>query len=296
MALKTSKSLQPSNSTDALFRAWTKFIFDAMVTTGGWTQTADTGQINFTTVTRPLAINTAMGYVILEMADSKQATTPIVVRLDFGSSNASASTPAVWITIGSASDGAGTILNQYFSSPTSSAAPVRAGSNSAVATSIYSFASCDTSRAMIALFVGAASGSFSLVFSIERTRTASGGDGTTGVLLCYSQSGNFLDRANFINVNAITQPPQETALPFILSGRSPSARSEQVGVGIPFHFDGLAQQPGTAWLVVTAADIGSMGRYNISVYNSMREYQHLGVFGIRGWGGTGGAQLLMRAD
>lgn len=296
MALKTSKSLQPSNSTDALFREWVKFIVDAFVTTGAWAQTADTGQINVATVTRPLAINTAMGYVILEMADATQTGTPIVVRLDFGSSNASALTPAVWITIGSASDGSGTILNQYFSSPTSSAAPVRAGSNSAAATSIYSFASMDTNRAMVALFVGPASGSFSLVFTIERTRTASGGDGTAGVLLTYSQSGNFLDRANFINVGAITQPPQETALPFILSGRSPSARSEQVGVGIPFHFDGLAQQPGTAWLAVTAGDIGVMGRYDVAVYSSTRPYQHLGVFGIRGWGGTGGAQLLMRAD
>jgi hypothetical protein len=49
MALTLSNTLKPSNSSNALFRAWTKFIRDGFVA-GGWLQTTDTGQIDFGTV------------------------------------------------------------------------------------------------------------------------------------------------------------------------------------------------------------------------------------------------------
>lgn len=94
-------------STDAAFRTWVAEIITALVTTCGVTQTADTGQINTATVTRA-AINTAAGYVILRFNDTAQSTSPIFIKLEFGSGSATTE-PSMWITVGTGSNGSGTL-------------------------------------------------------------------------------------------------------------------------------------------------------------------------------------------
>jgi hypothetical protein len=95
------------HTSDAGFRAWVAEIITQLVTTCGVTQTTDTGQINTSTVTRP-AINTAGGYVILKFNDTLQATAPVFIKLEFGTANAAAN-PNMWITVGTGSNGSGTI-------------------------------------------------------------------------------------------------------------------------------------------------------------------------------------------
>ena len=57
-------STYPDNSTDANFRLWSKAISDSIGT--AWTQTSDSGQINFATVTRPLAAYTLRDILFIE--------------------------------------------------------------------------------------------------------------------------------------------------------------------------------------------------------------------------------------
>lgn len=93
-------------SSDALFRAWCGEIKDALLAYG-WTQTADTGQINFTTVTRP-GTNTYAGYAIFAMGDALQATSPIFFKFRPGTAS-SANYPLLECQIGTGTNGSGTL-------------------------------------------------------------------------------------------------------------------------------------------------------------------------------------------
>jgi hypothetical protein len=105
------------HDSDAAFRTWGSAINSAL-TTVGLTQTADTGQINWTTVTRP-ATNTMAGYEIWRFNDTLQATRPIFIKLEYGTGT-SASYPHMRASIGTGSDGAGTLSN-----PTSTTSTAR---------------------------------------------------------------------------------------------------------------------------------------------------------------------------
>lgn len=114
-----------SFTTDAKFRTWGSAV-SAAILASGLTQTADTGQINWSTVSKPGATNTKAGYEIWRFNDTLQSTKPIYMRLDYGSSNvASGNSPSTWLTVGTGTDGAGTItgvgmaVNQGVSSATS---------------------------------------------------------------------------------------------------------------------------------------------------------------------------------
>lgn len=94
------------HSSDAAFRTWVAEIITQLLAVG-ITQTADTGQINTTTVTRP-AINVMAGYVIMRFNDTAQGTSPIFFKLEFGTSSGAAE-PNMLLTVGTASNGAGTL-------------------------------------------------------------------------------------------------------------------------------------------------------------------------------------------
>lgn len=92
---------------DADFRAWglelsTKFQAAGLV------QTADTGQINWTTVTKPGASTTVAGYEVYKLNDSLDGSAPIRILIEYGTAN-SATQQGIWFTVGAATDGAGVI-------------------------------------------------------------------------------------------------------------------------------------------------------------------------------------------
>jgi hypothetical protein len=97
------------HTSDADFRAWGSAL-SASMQTAGLIQTADTGQINWATVTRP-GINTAAGYEIYRFNDSLQGTYPIFLKIEYGT-HTTTSAPAMWLTVGTGSNGSGTITGQ----------------------------------------------------------------------------------------------------------------------------------------------------------------------------------------
>lgn len=94
------------HSSDATFRVWAAEVITQLLA-AGITQTADTGQINTGTVTRP-GTNTNAGYAIFRFNDSMQGTAPIFFRIDFGTGSV-ATGPRMQITVGTGSNGSGTI-------------------------------------------------------------------------------------------------------------------------------------------------------------------------------------------
>lgn len=169
----------PRNNTDAEFRAWGSALaaqFAAM----GWVQTADTGQINWTTVLKPAAVNTFMGYEIWRMNDSLQATAPVFMRVDYGSSS-NVLSAALNVTVGTGTNGAGVIDpgNYPLFAP-------KANGNSAVLQNCY--ISGNTNRLALAFSQSNTGSAF--WFSIERSKDAAGQDTGDSLLMSWTDNGH----------------------------------------------------------------------------------------------------------
>lgn len=96
-------------TSDVAFRNWIAEIIAQLIAVG-LTQTADTGQINTSTVVRTASAQTAQGYAIFRFNDSLQSTSPIFFKLEFGTGSTAVLTcPAMWITVGTGSNGSGTL-------------------------------------------------------------------------------------------------------------------------------------------------------------------------------------------
>lgn len=104
----TTTSSPCSQATNATFQAWVAEVVTALFTTIGLTQTADTGQINPATVAAPVTANAQAGYVIGRFNDTLQSTKPIFFKLEFGSGSGAAD-PAMIVTVGTGSNGSGTL-------------------------------------------------------------------------------------------------------------------------------------------------------------------------------------------
>lgn len=96
-----------SHADDAGFRTWGSEL-SAKLADVGLVKTTDTGQINWTTVTRPAATDVAAGYEIWRFNDALQVSAPIFVKLEYGTASAP-TIPALWATVGTGSNGSGTL-------------------------------------------------------------------------------------------------------------------------------------------------------------------------------------------
>lgn len=109
----TPFDMVPYSNASALnvWKSWWQDI-DAHFIASGLVAAADTGQIDFTTVTTA-PLGTSVGYKVYALNDALQATMPIIIKLTFGSSYMGAATSVVAsqikVEIGSATDGAGNL-------------------------------------------------------------------------------------------------------------------------------------------------------------------------------------------
>ena len=139
------KTYQPTSApldqtTDVAYRAWVTEFINAL-TSGAWSlggvqfsafqQTADTGQLTsaaLSTAVRP-AINTATGYVVMKFTDTQAPLCNIFIKIEFGSGNPNTN-PSIWFTVGTQTDGAGTIGGTILLGRTQyTAAPLATGTN-----------------------------------------------------------------------------------------------------------------------------------------------------------------------
>jgi len=273
MATQFSNTLVGQSTTDADFRAWCQFIHDLLVNVGGWVNTSDTGQVDLTTVTKPTAANQKRGYKIYRMNDALQPTAPVFMRIDFGSGKLAATAPGIWITIGTGTDGAGTITGIVYNGGAASlAAPQGAGTASVT----NSYGSADPGRVVFSLFVNTSSGQPQMTFALERTVDASGQRTGAGLLLWWNDDVNWaLSKGQYVDLAGGSQPPTESGVSYALSSANPSSFGSDVGVGVPIPFRGIAQQPGTQVAVVRSNDFVAESQFQMSLYGVTRTYQHL---------------------
>lgn len=101
-------STRVRHDSDATFREW-GLEFSNMLAALGLVQTADTGQINWTTVTRPGA-NTDAGYEVWRFNDTQQSAAPIYLKFYYGT-HSSTTAPRIRVGMGTGSNGSGTLTN-----------------------------------------------------------------------------------------------------------------------------------------------------------------------------------------
>lgn len=105
-----------ATATDAWFRKY-KNLSDAL-TAAGFPKTADTGQVDWGTVTVP-ATATYTAYEIRRFNDTEQATYPIFIKIGYGYVTVTNQYPRLQIQFGTGSDGAGNLTgpigSTYFS-------------------------------------------------------------------------------------------------------------------------------------------------------------------------------------
>lgn len=106
------------HTSDVGFRAWGSELSGKLAAVG-MVQQADTGQINWSTVVRS-AVNVAAGYEIW-----KTPSGGLCLKIEYGTDQASATAPKIWFTIGTGSNGSGTLTGQ--SSTRASACPNSSG-------------------------------------------------------------------------------------------------------------------------------------------------------------------------
>jgi hypothetical protein len=154
-------------SADADFRAW-GVALAAQFAAVGLVKTADSGQIDWTTVLKPTGTNQPRGYEIWRFNDALQATKPVFIRIDYGSGG-NALYPSLWVTVGTATNGAGALTGQVGTQRQISATG---------ATPITSYCSGSSSRLNLAhnMNIGP------ILLCVERTKTGAGVDTGDGIV------------------------------------------------------------------------------------------------------------------
>jgi hypothetical protein len=265
MATQGPTSLPAFFNTDTDFRNWVAGI-DAAIQALGIVNTTDTGQIDATTVVKPAAVNTAQGYKIYRFADSLQATFPVFIKLEFGSGGA-VDRPSLWVTVGTTTNGAGTIGGQV-----TTRKQLPAGSKSAGAT-LPLYLAGDTGRISGIVNLDNASNQFGLFMHIERALDSSGNPTADGVVVLYSGGS----QSAYFQVI-----PPTGALPTASSNTPfPSPLGMQTKAGTDSYLDlltvaakGFAR--GVKLCLYVHADIGELATITADIFGATRTFMPLG--------------------
>lgn len=287
MSATSNNTIYASNSTDAMFRAWASFIDAAMLL--GLIGTADTGQVNLTTVTKPSVVSTSQGYKVYRTND---ALTTIYIKIEFGSGT-NILYPSVWITVGTNTDGAGTITGTVLLVRTQIAI-----ATSDAATQQLCIASGSAGRVCFALFLSIATG-FPIWFSLERRKNSSLAEADTGIIIDYGKgiTGHASLCAPFTGII----PTAESGLQFILTSSNPGAYGTTVPIGLRIPCLGSSEPPGLNVALCNGNDFGALAEVTVTVNSVDHVYKQCGPYinTLRG-GSTGpydtATRLMLRYE
>lgn len=269
MATSVQTNHPTQTNSDATFRTWIQKI-QAGLLACGLVQASDTGQIDSSTVTMPGTNNTSQGYEIWKFNDSLQATAPIYFKIEYGSATGS-STPSFWVTVGTGSDGAGTINGQ-------AGTRVHVAVNAASATN-FSSLFCHVSGSFAMVVHGAGTNSPStghvLTFIIDRVPDTSGSGAFTNDIFWITGALNsgsawqYIPRSGTIATRCLgsgTWPgwpgPNDNTSPISDKGFAPM---------LPYY--GYPRQPPLGLCVVQLNDFAVDDTPTLTRYGTTRTYR-----------------------
>lgn len=175
MATSGPTNLPAYFSSSADFQAWVTGIHNALAAVG-MIQTADTGQINPATVALPAA-GAVAGYEIWRFNDTLQATVPVFFKIEYGGGNP-VDRPSLYLTVGSGSNGAGTLTGQV-----GARNQMVPSSGKAAGVLLPMYVCSDGSDLYLAANIDTASNSFGLFGYVTRPRDNSDTPTNEGVMV-----------------------------------------------------------------------------------------------------------------
>lgn len=271
--LSSLSNVNYQSSTAANIQNWAGLV-QSLLTSGGWVQTSDTGQTAAASLPATTAANQSVGYQVWRMADALQASYPVYMKIEFGS-NAAATTAAVYVTIGTGSDGAGNITGVLF------ARQQVATSTGSPASTTGSFrGSADTNRLWFAL-IGNSGAAGSSLLSIERTKDALGADSNEGVLVTIggsaANSAVWTTRFHqFVSFTNNTFPALTVLGAFVPSGTT-WADGTAIGVCPVRYHNASPSNPGLNLMVYLNGDTPASSAVSIAAYGTSHTYLPLGT-------------------
>lgn len=305
----SNTTINPSTcmATDAAFRAWGSIV-SAALATAGWVQTADTGQINWTTVTRA-ANNTAAGYEIWRLNDSLQSTAPIYLKVEYGTA-AGATLPGMWTTAGTGSDGAGALTSVAGSGTSvTTRQPVHvANSIDTWPNSLQALEVNGDGSSLVLAFWPNTGGLGGMFFALERFRNWDGTTNGDGFVVMYGASGTngIIQKTQSVYfTTTITQPGQLSTTPAPSMGLGGTFSSCVVGntlypLPILPGWGFKAQAPLAMLMLVARTDLTAGNSFTITHYGVAHTFHALGAGattqGFATIGGSSGFTYVYRMD
>lgn len=256
-------------------------LFASVALAGGLVQTSDTGQTSAGSLAGVNA-NTVAGYQIWRFNDALQATKPIYFKIEWGGGTLTYSM-GIWITIGTGSNGSGTITGTLFPR---THIPTAAGSSTAyVGTSV-----CSASTNRLAMILGAyyATQNQTIVLGFERSKDASGNDTGDGLIYMSTTSGGANWTAQYIPFVGTARSAQGYLTVPVPAGTGSLASGNTVGFTpvLPFTMTG-ATNPGLNFLIYTSTDTAALNDLPVTIYGAQHTYFQIGL--PFGWFGAASA-------
>lgn len=280
----------PSNWTnatsDANFRAWGEYISTQLAAVGH-IQTADSGQINWATVSNPGAINTYAGYEIWRFADALQNAAPVFIKIEYGESGTT-DAPSMRIQFGSGSDGAGALTGNLSGQYLFTCSPVAAA--------CVVHGSGNTNRfCMIGGYTAA--GGFGMWGGWERSKDANGDDTTEAVLFFSNGLGSATSTSTTSKQIAVWSTTAGvlfsniTTAPALFSLAATMTNGAQTNV-CPIMFNkGIFMNPGLNFVGYFTENITPASSFACYMYGASHTYYALpatSAISAGGWQSQGG--------
>ncbi len=185
------------HSGNAGFQAWYNEVIAKWDACAGVARTGDTGQIG-AAVARP-GTGTAGGYVMYYLNDSIHGTWPVYIKLEFGTGS-SANFPAIWVTVGTGTNGSGTLTGVVSTRQqiTRNVAPT------SLVTNYQSYLCADATNGFVGMCHKIGSGATSATFmAVARFTDNSSALISGGVCFYYTDTSGVVLRATLTSAEAL---------------------------------------------------------------------------------------------
>lgn len=278
------------STTDAEFRTWVSNVH-AMIVAAGLVNTSDTGQIDTSTVARPVGTAIA-GYKIYRFNDALQATSPIYIKVGFASNSTTGTSylPCLYVSVGSGTDGAMTLSSATDSERLSF--QVNNASTATVQTSAIRHAATSDGTSF-GLFFGIDGASLTTGTDsvqhphviVARTVDSNGDANAQGSIFAFSGMFGAAASANYgcwfvaspISTWGPTKDLQVLPTPMELMTRSTGVSTAGIAVSPIVPTIGITRYPIPQGLVYYANDLPIGTLVQLTVYGRTKNYRAMGV-------------------
>lgn len=259
-------------SDDATFRTWGSSVSD-LLTDNGLTKTADTGQIDWSTVARP-STSAYAGYEVYTLTtDTNHGSFPLYIKLEYGCGSAT-TRPALRMQTATATNGAGTLSGQL-------STQYVASSNAAGGTNLPYYVSAGDGYFILATSwtPGAAgAGFFNSILHIERLRDNTGAATDDGLYVF--REGNLGSTTNQCNAQIVNPSGSAFSLPNNRIGAVMLSQSGAVDsdVYMATHHPVSRQilNPLLGNLFYYSSDITDDSEFSVDMYSNATNYKAIG--------------------